>query len=120
MSTFLLKREPDLRAKCDAFQYQTEAVEAIRDREYGAIFHEQGLGKTKIALDIVLYWLEHRLVDTALIVLKKGLVENWRREIKSHTYLSPLVLGSDRNQNFYVLNSPARLILTHYEAVRTE
>ena len=120
MSTFVLKREPDLRAKYDAFQYQTEATEAIRDREYGAIFHEQGLGKTKIALDIVRYWLEKRLVDTALLVLKKGLVENWRREIKSHTYLSPLVLGADRGQNFYVFNSPARLILTHYEAVRAE
>ena len=109
-----------LRAKFEAFQYQTEAVQAIRDLEYGAIFHEQGLGKTKIALDIVLYWLEKRLVDTALLVLKKGLVENWRREIKAHTYLAPLVLGADRRKNFFVFNSPARLILTHYEAVRAE
>jgi SNF2 family DNA or RNA helicase len=120
MPSFILGREPDLRAKFDAFQYQTEAVQAIRDLEYGAIFHEQGLGKTKIALDIVLYWLEKRLVDTALLVLKKALVENWRREIKAHTYLSPLVLGTDRRHNFYVLNSPARMVLTHYEAVRAE
>jgi len=120
MASFALKREPVLRAKFDAFQYQTEAVEAIRDLEYGAIFHEQGLGKTKIALDIVLYWLEKKLVDTALLVLKKGLVENWRREIRAHTYLSPLILGADRKHNFFVFNSPARVILTHYEAVRAE
>jgi SNF2 family DNA or RNA helicase len=120
MPSFVLGREPDLRAKFHAFQYQTEAVEAIRDLDYGAIFHEQGLGKTKIALDIVLYWLEKRLVDTALLVLKKSLVDNWRREIKAHTYLSPLVLGTERRQNFYVVNSPTRLILTHYEAVRAE
>src|SRR5438128_753753 len=120
MPSFILGREPDLRTKFHAFQYQTEAVEAVRDLEYGAIFHEQGLGKTKIALDILLYWLEKRLVDTVLLVLKKGLVANWRREIKAHTYLSPLVLGTERRQNFYVFNSPARLILTHYEAVRAE
>ena len=30
----------------DAFPYQREAVEAIKDLPYSAIFHEQGLGKT--------------------------------------------------------------------------
>lgn len=60
----------------EAFKYQKEAVDAIKDLEYGAIFHEQGLGKTKIAIDILLYWLNNS-VDTVIIVTKKTLVLNW-------------------------------------------
>jgi SNF2 family DNA or RNA helicase len=116
----LLKKEPRLEAKHLAFKYQQDAFEGIRDLEYAAIFHEQGLGKTKIAIDLLLYWLDKRIVDTVLLVVKKGLVANWVRELAEHSYLKPLILTSDRKRNFFVLNSPARLILTHYEAVRAE
>lgn len=119
MSIKLIK-EPRLDAKLQAFQYQTDAAEAIRDLTYGAIFHEQGLGKSKIAVDIILYWLEKKVVDTVLVVAKKGLVENWKRELTSHTYLKPRILSGNRNDNFHVLNSPARIILTHYEAIKLE
>ena len=61
----------------NAFPYQFEAVETIKDMPYSAIFHEQGLGKTKIAIDLLLYWLEYKDVDTVMIVTKKQLVKNW-------------------------------------------
>lgn len=118
--TLILKKEPNLSAKREAFAYQREAVEAIRDREYAAVFHEQGLGKTKIAIDLILYWLERKAVDTVLLVVKKGLVANWQRELRAHSHLSPRVLTVNRKNNYYVLNSPTRLILTHYEAIRSE
>lgn len=116
----ILKKEPRLDVKLQAFQYQTDAVEAIRDLPYGAVFHEQGLGKTKIAIDIILYWLEKKVVDTVLLVVKKGLLENWKRELSTHTYLKPRILSGNRNENFHVLNSPARIILTHYEVIKSE
>jgi len=117
---FVLKKEPNLAVKLEAFAYQREAVEAVRDLEYAAIFHEQGLGKTKIAIDLLLYWLEKRIVETVLLVAKKGLVANWQRELKSHSYLSARVLTGNRKNNYYVLNSPTRLILAHYEAIKSE
>ncbi len=120
MSGIRLIKEPKLDAKLQAFQYQTDAVEAIKDLPYGAVFHEQGLGKSKIAVDILLYWLEKKVVDTVILVAKKGLVENWKRELATHTFLTPRILSSNRNENFHVLNSPARIILTHYEAVKLE
>src|SRR5882724_6187818 len=120
MAKMLLKKEPKLAPKLQAFQYQTEAAVAIRDLPYGAVFHEQGLGKSKIAIDIILYWLETHVVDTVILVAKKGLVDNWKRELDRHSFLSPRVLSSNRRDNYFVLNSPARLILTHYEAVRAE
>jgi hypothetical protein len=45
----------NLEPKLEAFTYQQEAFKAIRDLHYAAIFHEQGLGKTKIAIDVLLY-----------------------------------------------------------------
>jgi SNF2 family DNA or RNA helicase len=117
MQQIHLKVEPKLDKRLQAFAYQSEAVIAIRDLDFSAIFHEQGLGKTKIALDLVLYWLETQAVDTILLVAKKGLVANWQKEIKIHTFLTPRLITQDRRANFFSFNSPARLILTHYEAV---
>ena len=48
--------------KQNAFKYQAEAFQAIKDLEYSAIFHEQGLGKTKIAIDLLLYWLTQKIL----------------------------------------------------------
>lgn len=118
--TLILKKEPNLAAKHQAFEYQREAVEAIRELEFGAIFHEQGLGKTKIAIDLLIYWLEQKLVDTVMLIVKKGLVANWGREFKTHSHLTPRLLTADRRSNYFVLNGPTRLILTHYEAVKGE
>lgn len=109
----------DARPKLNAFDYQTEAVEAIKNLEYGAIFHEQGLGKTKIAIDILLHWLAND-VDTVLIVTKKTLVKNWIDEFAYHTSLKPAVLSSRRGDNYYVLNSPVRVIIANFEAVSGE
>ncbi len=120
MQKLTLKREPDLTLKHEAFAYQLEAVNAIKDLKYAAIFHEQGLGKTKVAIDLVVHWLAHRQLDTALIVVKKGLLDNWQRELASHSQLIPRVLTNNRGGNFYVFNSPARVMLAHYEAVRAE
>ena len=115
-----LKREPNLTLKHEAFSYQLEAVNAVKDLSYAAIFHEQGLGKTKVAIDLIVHWLSQRQLDTALIVVKKGLLDNWQRELASHSQLNPRILTTNRNSNFYVFNSPARVMLAHYEAVRAE
>lgn len=106
--------------KLTAFKYQEEAVKAIRDLEYAAIFHEQGLGKTKIAIDILLYWLEKLNIDTVLIVTKKTLVPNWVEEFEAHTYIKPSVLSNNRSNNFYIFNSTERIIVTNFETISSE
>ncbi len=120
MQKLTLKREPDLTLKRQAFAYQFEAVNAVKNLEYAAIFHEQGLGKTKVAIDLIVHWLSYRHLDTALIVVKKGLLDNWQTELAFHSQLAPRVLTNNRNENFYVFNSPARVMLAHYEAVKAE
>src|SRR5262249_16518817 len=61
-----------------------------------------------------------KLVDSVVLVAKKGLVNNWIRELKTHTHLSPRLLTGDKRGNSYALNSPGRLFLAHYEAIRSE
>jgi SNF2 family DNA or RNA helicase len=115
-----VSREPRFSLKYEGFAYQVEAVAAVRDLEFAAIFHEQGLGKTKIGIDLGLLWLSKDVVDSVLVVTKKGLVQNWRDEIRRHTFLEPRILDQDRRGNFYGFNSPVRLYLTHYEVAISE
>lgn len=115
-----LNKEPNLMAKFDAFPYQREAFEAIKDLEYAAIFHEQGLGKTKIAIDLLLYWLSNSDIDTVLIVTKKQLVANWVREFQTHTSINTGVLDANRNNNYHIFCGPCRVVITNFEAVAIE
>lgn len=113
-------RDVKFAAKRQAFVYQVEALDAIKALEYAAVFHEQGLGKTKIGVDLILYWLSHDVLDSVIVVTKKGLLQNWRDEIASHSFLEPRLLDQSRRSNYYAFNSPARLYLTNYEVFRKE
>lgn len=120
MSKIILKHEPVLSSKHQSFPYQHDAVMALRDLEYGAIFHEQGLGKTKIAIDLFLYWLQQKAVDTVILIVKKSLIQNWLNELASHCLIKPRVLSANRSDNFYVFNSPVRLVVANYETIKNE
>ena len=118
------KLHPDKRINTKAvhaaYTFQQEATAAVKDLEYSAVFHEQGLGKTKIALDTTLYWLKNNIIDSVVIVTKRGLVENWKDEIRAHTHIAPVVLSQNKNLNYYALNSPAKIYVCHYEVVGSE
>ena len=75
-----------------AHPYQDAAVRRLRDLEYAGVFHEQGLGKTKIGLAIALHWLRVSAVDVVLIVTKKMIVPTWLHEVHKHTELVALQL----------------------------
>jgi SNF2 family DNA or RNA helicase len=114
------KSKLDLRATKDAFPYQLEATEFLKDLDYAGVFHEQGLGKTKIGIDLALHWLSNDIVDSVIIVTKKSLISNWQREIKGHTRLSARILGIDRLKNYHAFHKPTAIFLAHYEAILAE
>lgn len=120
MSNIVTNSSTNYFAKHKAFPYQDEAFKFIKDLNYGAIFHEQGLGKTKIAIDLSLYWLQKRGIDTVLIVAKKQLVKNWLEEYKFHSHIQPFILTNDKNRNFYVLNGISKIIITNFETIEVE
>ena len=86
---------------------------------YAAVFHEQGLGKTKIAIDLILLWLSQDVVDTVFIVTKKILVKNWVDELAAHSWVTPGILSDDRRTNSTLLNSPVLMYVLNYEVVAT-
>ena len=116
---FRLRKPPPLNAKYDAYPYQLDAVRAVQHLPYSAIFHEQGLGKTKIAIDLILHWLSGDVVDTVFIVTKKILVPNWVEELKMHSHVTPQVLSGNRKTNSIALNSPVLIYVMNYEVVST-
>ena len=120
MSNIVNNVKLNFNQKHNAFPYQVEAFNFVKDLDYAAIFHEQGLGKTKIAIDLLLYWLQFRDIDTVLIVTKKQLIKNWSDEIRQHSFLAPRQLGTDRTANFYVLNSATKVVITNFETILTE
>lgn len=120
MSRIISNYNVNYSAKNSAFPYQLEAFLTVKDMDYCAIFHEQGLGKTKIAIDLLLYWLSVRDIDTVMIVTKKQLVKNWTDEFLIHSYIKPKVLSSNKKDNFYVLNSPAKVIVANFETLSTD
>jgi len=120
MSNMVYDYKLNYNAKFQAFDYQKEAVLALRDKEYAAIFHEQGLGKTKIAIDILLYWLSKKDIDCVLIVTKKTLIQNWVREFDVHTEIKPSTISNKRGDNFYIFNSNTRVIITNFETISSE
>lgn len=120
MSRIVSRLQTDYSSKTNAFPYQSQAFETIRDLDYSAVFHEQGLGKTKIAVDLMLYWLKNRNIDTVLIVTKKQLVNNWKNELAFHTHIKPKILNSNKNDNFYVLNSTTKVIVSNFEAISAD
>ena len=114
---FVLRKPPDFSAKHSAFPYQLDAIRAVKDLPYAAFFHEQGLGKTKIAIDLALLWLKADVVETVFVVTKKSLVENWRKEVATHCHLTPHVLTGNRKKNSAALNAPGLLYIANYEVV---
>ena len=80
--------------KTEQLEFQKFAFKKLKDKEIGAIFYEQGLGKTKIAIDLILYWLKNNFLDTVFISVKKNLVKNWYNEIRKHSFLVPTILSN--------------------------
>ncbi len=116
---FVFRKPPKLVTKHEAYPYQLDAVRAVKTLKYAAIFHEQGLGKTKIAIDLMLYWLVEDIVETVFVVTKKTLVQNWVEELAVHSYVSPRILSGNRRENSIALNSPVMVYVLNYEVVST-
>lgn len=110
----------DLRPKFEAFQYQSDAFNASKDHEYFGIFHEQGLGKTKIAIDLALHWIEEGTCDSVIFVTKKNLVDNWNNEIRAHTSIYPIVFDAQKKENTSKFYSYGKLYICHYDLVKND
>jgi len=58
-------------------KHQAEVYNSTRDREYHGYFLEQGLGKTKITLDVAFHLYKEGKIDTLLVFAPNGVHLNW-------------------------------------------
>ena len=58
----LLRFERSLSPLYKPFPHQREAFEAVKDKEFFGIFHEQGLGKLKLQLILLYIGLKKAIV----------------------------------------------------------
>lgn len=75
----------DYQFKTTPYQHQSNAFALCRDKEFYALFMEQGTGKTKVALDKACYQYCNGKINAVLIVAPNGVHSNWiKTELAKH------------------------------------
>jgi SNF2 family DNA or RNA helicase len=110
----------DLSPRTGAFPHQLEAERFIQGMTAVALFDEQGLGKTKIVLDVLLHEIQAGSIDGALIVCKHGLLPTWQSEIEKHTHVRGVVLSGSPGQTGLALMVYSAFYLTSYSLLHRE
>jgi SNF2 family DNA or RNA helicase len=89
-----MKRVPsfNLKPRSTPYPHQLEAVAFLSERDYAALFDEQGLGKTKIIIGATCQGIADEAVQGALIVCTKSLLGTWQDEVAKHSYLKSIQL----------------------------
>ena len=78
-------QKKDFKFKTKPFDHQLEAFNISRDKEYYALFMEQGTGKSKVIVDNIAYLYRKGEINAAVIVAPKGVYRNWQlQEIPTH------------------------------------
>lgn len=107
------KAEFNFSQKTKPYPHQYEAIEFMKGDKNIPLFDEQGLGKSKIVIDTLCSDIEKKIIDSALIICKKTLLDMWKKEISKHSHLSATVLGGTARKrgrsfmyfsHFYIIN----------------
>lgn len=94
------------------------ALKHLDTFNFHAFLWEMGTGKTLAALHTVNIMMRRNRVHRTLIVCPSSLLENWAREIETHTpHLKYSILWGNRNQRIRALNKPAHIYLINYDYV---
>lgn len=84
--------------KTEPFQHQVDSFVYAQDNDKFLLGDEQGLGKTKQAIDIAVHrkdGFKHCLI----ICCVSGLKWNWANEVRTHSYEDSHIIGSRTNRN---------------------
>lgn len=100
--------------------HQIEASRFLSEREWGALFDEQGLGKTKIVIDALAQLFSSHEIEGVIIICKKSLLKNWEGEIAKHSSLRSIILRGTPNQKGLRFMWFAHFYLINYDLVPSE
>ena len=105
-----------------ALPHQEEGSKFLASRKAGALFDEQGLGKTKQLIDAVAAAVASGGIQGAVIVCPNTLKATWRDEIEKHAPgARAVVLGNGKTARRQALgNLRGMFYIVNYEAVPLE
>jgi SNF2 family DNA or RNA helicase len=92
----------------------------LAEREWGALFDEQGLGKTKIVIDALANLFSSHAIEGAIIICKKSLLKNWEAEVGKHSSLRSIILRGTPNQKGMRFMWFAHFYLINYDLIPSE
>lgn len=97
----------------DFFRHQSVCItKALQHRHY-ALFLDCGLGKTRIAIELI----KHRKVKT-LVIAPNTILDNWCEEIKKWSSLQYVILKGSRHKRIKLLAQLSDVYIINYEALR--
>jgi SNF2 family DNA or RNA helicase len=104
--------------KTNPFQHQRECLEEVGDKPFFAFLLEPGLGKSKVAIDLIANRkLKHGSYQT-LVVAPNTLVDNWVDEIIKHSDLTYTSLTGTRKRRLDNLTQTKDIYIINYEGTR--
>ena len=102
------------------FAFQKKAIDSVKNKEWGGLFLEQGLGKSICAASISLHWLQRGYVDSVLIFTKKTLVSNWANEFSGHTNYTPITPSFSSARTTYRFFPKGGIYILHFQSLEKE
>lgn len=107
------------------WDHQKLAVETAKDLDEYALFFEMGTGKTKTLIDLIRYkFSKHGRLMNTLILSPPITLENWKREILTHSKIREkdivILRGSDKKRSDTIsgkIDMP-RIYITNYEVTQ--
>jgi SNF2 family DNA or RNA helicase len=116
----------DYEPKTQPRSYQVECFNLAKSRDGFGIFFEQGLGKTKVAIDLCCHWLQQGVITKVIILCPNFVKGVWVSEIEKHSTLKMpvyVVNGGSVWERSQILNlarmSKACWIVVNYEELLT-
>lgn len=106
--------------KTKSFPHQIETIEYITTHSNVALFDEQGLGKTKIVIEALCNNMAEKVIDGALIICKKSLINIWKDEIEKHSFLKYIVLRGTSGEKGLKFMGFSHFYLINYAGVINE
>lgn len=110
----------------DLWSHQDKSIERCRGRNYFALFHDMGTGKTVTAICIYVYkCIEEKRVLPLLVICPSMTVNGWQREFKKiappKLFERVAALTGSHQQKLKILGNPKkRIFITNTETLNTK
>ncbi len=103
--------------KTKPLPYQEDCLKYALERPRAALFLDMGLGKTKVAIDVMAFRKVKTLVIGPLVTLP-----HWEQEIVKHSDLSSKVLHGSKDKRAKCLSdlSGTDVLITNFESAKAE